>query len=40
MIKDVECDDRSIAKIFDSPGKGMCRDEEYVSYLKKMFSVK
>lgn len=39
VIKIVECNGRPVAKISDSPGKGMCRDDEYVAYLKKVFGV-
>ncbi|KKK56825.1 hypothetical protein LCGC14_3060640, partial [marine sediment metagenome] len=39
VIKIVECNGRPVAKISDSPGKGMCRDDEYVKYLKKVFKV-
>jgi nicotinate phosphoribosyltransferase len=40
VMKIVECNGRPVAKISDSPGKGMCRDDEYVSYLKKVFGIK
>lgn len=39
VMKIVECNGRPVAKISDSPGKGMCKDEEYVKYLKKVFGV-
>lgn len=39
VIKVVECNGKPVAKISDSPGKGMCRDNEYVTYLKKVFGV-
>lgn len=39
VIKIVECNGRPVAKISDSPGKGMCRDPEYVKYLKKVFGI-
>lgn len=34
VIKMVECNGRPVAKISDSPGKGMCEDESYLKYLK------
>jgi nicotinate phosphoribosyltransferase len=40
VMKMVRCNGRPVAKISDSPGKTMCNDEEYVSYLKKVFGVK
>lgn len=39
VIKMVECNKKPVAKISDSPGKGMCEDEEYLSYLKKVFQI-
>lgn len=40
VIKMVECNYRPVAKISDSKGKGMCEDPAYLSYLKKVFSIK
>jgi len=40
VIKMTEFNGKPVAKISDSPGKGMCRDEEFLSYLKKVFHVK
>jgi len=34
VIKMVECNGKPVAKISDSPGKGMCEDESYLKYLK------
>ena len=39
VLKIVECNGQPVAKISDSPGKGMCNDPEYVKYLKKVFKV-
>lgn len=39
VMKIVECNGRPVAKISDSPGKGMCRDSKYVDYLKGVFKV-
>jgi nicotinate phosphoribosyltransferase len=40
VMKMTECNGSPVAKISDSPGKSMCRDEEYVRYVKKVFQVK
>ncbi|MCQ4315250.1 nicotinate phosphoribosyltransferase [Stutzerimonas zhaodongensis] len=40
VIKMTSCNGQPVAKISDSPGKTMCRDEAFVSYLKHVFSVK
>jgi nicotinate phosphoribosyltransferase len=37
VMKIVECNGSPVAKISDSPGKGMCQDQQYVDYLKKVF---
>lgn len=39
VIKMTECNDKPVAKISDSKGKGMCEDQEYLSYLKRIFSI-
>lgn len=39
VIKMTSCNGQPVAKISDSPGKTMCRDEAFVSYLKHVFSV-
>lgn len=39
VMKIVRCNGRPVAKISDSPGKGMCEDSQYVDYLRKVFSV-
>lgn len=36
VMKLVECNNRPVAKISDSLGKGMCEDEEFLSYFKKV----
>jgi len=38
VMKIIECNGRPVAKISDSPGKGMCRDEQFVAYLRKVFN--
>jgi nicotinate phosphoribosyltransferase len=39
VIKMVKCNDQPVAKISNSPGKGMCESPEFVSYLKSVFQV-
>jgi nicotinate phosphoribosyltransferase len=39
VIKMIECEGRPVAKISDSKGKEMCRDPEYVKYLKSVFHI-
>lgn len=38
VIKLTEVNGRPVAKISDSPGKTICKDKEYVKYLKKAFT--
>jgi nicotinate phosphoribosyltransferase len=40
VIKMTHCNGKPVAKISDSPGKGMCEDYEYLTYLKKVISEK
>lgn len=39
VIKMTSCNGQPVAKISDSRGKTMCRDEAFVAYLKHVFSV-
>jgi len=39
VIKLVRVNGNPVAKISDSPGKGMCEDEEYLKYLKTVFKI-
>jgi len=39
VIKMTHFNGRPVAKISDSPGKGMCQDQQYLDYLKKVFKV-
>ena len=39
VIKMTSCNGQPVAKISDSPGKTMCRDEAFVSYLKHVYGV-
>lgn len=40
VMKIISCNDRPVAKLSDSPGKGMCRDENYLAYLKDVFNIR
>ncbi len=35
VIKLQTVNGRAVAKLSDSPGKAMCRDEEYLKYLRR-----
>ena len=35
VMKVTECNGSPVAKISDAPGKGMCKDTEYVNYLQR-----
>jgi len=35
VMKITKCNGMDVAKISDTPGKGMCKNEEYVDYLKR-----
>lgn len=39
VLKMTACNTQPVAKISDSPGKQMCRDEQYLGYLKKVFKI-
>jgi len=39
VIKMVSCNGAPVAKISNSPGKGMCESPEFVSYLKSVYQV-
>ena len=39
VMKMTKCNRHPVAKISDSLGKGMCKDEEYLNYLKKVFEI-
>ncbi len=39
VMKMVNCNGQPVAKISDSPGKTMCKDEAYLDYLNKVFSI-
>ena len=40
VIKMVECNGQPVAKISDSPGKGMCEDPGFESYIRNVFKIK
>lgn len=40
VMKIISCNGRPVAKLSDSPGKGMCRDENFLTYLKTVFNIK
>ncbi|WP_373501170.1 nicotinate phosphoribosyltransferase [Desulfococcus sp.] len=40
VIKMIRCQGAPVAKISDSPGKQMCKDVEYLTYLKSVFKRK
>ena len=40
VIKIISCNDRPVAKLSDSPGKGMCKDENFLTYFKDVFKIK
>ena len=40
VIKLVKTNGRPVAKISDSPGKQMCKDQGYLEYLSKVFNIK
>lgn len=39
VMKMTRCNGQPVAKISDSPGKTLCRDEDYMRYLSKVFQV-
>ncbi len=39
VLKMTECNGQPVAKLSDSPGKTMCRDEAYLAYLRKVFGI-
>ena len=39
VLKMTQCNGQPVAKISDSPGKTMCKDEEYLTYLRKVYEI-
>lgn len=37
VIKMIRCNNQSVAKISDEPGKTMCQDQSYIDYLRQVF---
>ena len=35
VMKVTKCNGQDVAKISDTPGKGMCKNQEYVDYLQR-----
>lgn len=40
VLKMTHCNNSPVAKLSDSPGKSMCKDDEYKNYLKSVFEQK
>jgi nicotinate phosphoribosyltransferase len=40
VMKMVSCNGQPVAKLSDSPGKTLCKDETYLAYLSQVFNVK
>ena len=40
VMKLVACNGQPVAKLSDSPGKTMCKDETFLAYLRQVFQVK
>jgi nicotinate phosphoribosyltransferase len=39
VIKMIRCNGQPVAKLSDSPGKNMCEDKAYVTYLRQVFGI-
>lgn len=39
VIKLVQCDGKPVAKLSDSPSKTICKDDNFLNYLKKVFDI-
>lgn len=39
VLKMVRCNGQPVAKVSDTPGKGMCDDEAYLAYLRQVFDL-
>ncbi|MET3514561.1 nicotinate phosphoribosyltransferase [Pseudacidovorax sp. 1753] len=39
VIKMIRCNGQPVAKLSDTPGKGMCDDEKYLAYLRQVFEI-
>ncbi len=39
VIKMIRCNGQPVAKLSDTPGKNMCEDQAYVTYLRQVFEI-
>lgn len=39
VLKMIRCNDQPVAKVSDTPGKSMCEDEGYLTYLRQVFDL-
>jgi nicotinate phosphoribosyltransferase len=39
VMKLTQVNGRPVAKVSDSPGKGMCKDESFLAYLRKVYGI-
>lgn len=39
VLKLTRCNDQSVAKLSDSPGKNMCNDDAFIAYLRQTFDI-
>jgi nicotinate phosphoribosyltransferase len=39
VMKMIRCNGQPVAKLSDTPGKGMCDDEKYLAYLRQVFQI-
>lgn len=39
VMKMIRCNGQPVAKLSDTPGKGMCEDEKYLAYLRQVFDI-
>lgn len=39
VMKMIKCNGQPVAKISDTPGKTMCKDEAYLTYLRRVFNI-
>ena len=39
VIKMTRCNGQPVAKVSDTPDKGMCDDENYLAYLRQVFQI-
>jgi nicotinate phosphoribosyltransferase len=37
VMKLIRCNGQSVAKLSDSPGKTLCKDETFLAYLRQVF---